>query len=114
MPQVTEWGMGLGLHSYSDQGQEFEDHSSVDLNTHTIYQILRRSYYSQKGRGRLFQPPLPLEDKTVAHWILLGAELPCLPAYISHKHPILIYFLPITLSLPEFLLCGDMKNLNRQ
>ena len=27
-------GMGLDLHSDSDQGQEFEDHPSADLNTH--------------------------------------------------------------------------------
>ena len=44
----------------------------------------------QEGRrGSLFQSPLPLDNKTVAHWIL-GPEPPCLPACISHKHPILI------------------------
>ena len=52
----------------------------------TTYQILRRSYYSQKGRGRPFQPWLPLDDKTMAHWVL-GAEFPCLPTCVSHKCP---------------------------
>ena len=34
MPQVIGWGMGSGLHLDSDQGQEFEDCPSTDLNTH--------------------------------------------------------------------------------
>ena len=34
MPQVIGWGMGLGLHSGSDQGQEFKDYPSTDLNKH--------------------------------------------------------------------------------
>ena len=33
LPQVIGQGMGLGLHSDSDQGQEFEDQPSADLNT---------------------------------------------------------------------------------
>jgi len=39
LPQVIGQGMGRGLHSDSDQGQEFEDCLSADLNTHlTWYQ----------------------------------------------------------------------------
>lgn len=34
LPQVTGWRMGCGLRSGSDQGQEFEDCPSADLNTH--------------------------------------------------------------------------------
>ena len=34
MPQVTGWGMEGGLHLGSDQGQEFKDHHSADLNKH--------------------------------------------------------------------------------
>ena len=34
LPRVIGWGMGWALHSDSDQGQESEDHPSVDLNTH--------------------------------------------------------------------------------
>ena len=34
MPPVIGWGMGGGLHSGSDQGQEFKDHPSADLNKH--------------------------------------------------------------------------------
>ena len=34
MPQVIGLGMGRGLHSGSDQGQEFEDCTSADLNTY--------------------------------------------------------------------------------
>ena len=41
-----------------------------------------------------------------------GRELPCLPVWISYKCPILICFSLITLSLPEFLLHGGIKNLN--
>ena len=32
MPQVIGWGMGRGLHSGSDQGQEIKDHLYADLN----------------------------------------------------------------------------------
>ena len=79
---------------------------------YTPYWILRRGYYSHKRRGGPFQPPLPLEDKTVAPWIL-GGELLCLPACITHKHPISINLcLAYTLSLAEFLLHRGMKNLN--
>ena len=53
--------------------------------------ILRRSCYFQKGRGGLFRPPLPLDDKTAAHRIL-GAEPPCFSACISQEHPILSFF----------------------
>ena len=34
MPQVIGWGMGRGLHSGSDQGQELKDHPSTHLNKH--------------------------------------------------------------------------------
>lgn len=88
LPQVIGWGMRWDLPSDSDQGHKFKDGPYAGLNI-PPYQIPRRSYYSQKGRGRLFQLPLPLDDKTVAHQIL-GAELPCLPTCISHKCPILI------------------------
>ena len=47
--------------------------------------MLRRGYYSQKGRGGPFQPTCPLDDKTVAHW---ESFLACLLA--SYKRPILI------------------------
>ena len=47
----------------------------------------------ERGWGGLFPPPLPLEDKTVAH-LILGTEPPCLLACISHKHPILINLYP--------------------
>ena len=33
IPLVIGWGMEGGLHSGSDQGQEFENHLSADLNT---------------------------------------------------------------------------------
>ena len=77
---------------------------------YTPNRMLRRSYYSQKGRGCIFQPPLPLDDKTVAHQVL-GAEAPCLPTCFSHKCPILInLFLAYRLSLAEFLLCEGVKH----
>ena len=34
MPQVIGWGMGRGLHSRSDQGQEFKERPSADLKKH--------------------------------------------------------------------------------
>ena len=71
---------------------------------HELYWIPRRSYYTQKGRGRLFWPPLPLDDKSVAHWIL-GAGPPFLPTYIFHKHPILINVFLAYHFVSEFLLC---------
>ena len=78
--------MGWGLHSDSDQGQEFENHPYADLNTHfNRYQV-----GASKERGGLSWHPLPLDDKTVTY---LGAEFPCLPTCTSHKHPILINLL---------------------
>ena len=49
-------------------------------------------------------------NKPVAHLIL--RQSPCLSSYISHKHPLLIYFLSISSSCAEFLLCRGTKNLN--
>ena len=34
LPEIIGWGVGLGLRSDLDQGQEFEDCPSADLNTH--------------------------------------------------------------------------------
>ena len=64
------------------QLQEFEDALLLP------YRIPRRSNYSQKGRGGLSPPPLPLNDKTVAHRSL--------PTCISHKCPILVNLLLAT------------------
>lgn len=65
------------------------------------------------GRGGLFQPPLPLDNKTVAHLILRAAP-PFRPACISRNNPILVnlFLVRISLSFAEFLLYGGIKNLN--
>ena len=104
MPQVAGWGMEGGLHSGSDPGQECKDRPSADLNKHqgspyrvkyclTRYQggATTRGQKKNKrgGRGGLFPPALPSDDKTVVR-LILGAEPPCLPTCISHKHFILI------------------------
>ena len=66
MPKVIEWGMGLGLHSGSDQGQEVKDHPSAYLNKHHdspsfdligSYWIPRRSYYLKKEEVAVFSHP---------------------------------------------------------
>ena len=55
-------GMGLGLHSYSDQGQGFEDHPSSDLNTYlTGYQ--GGAATSGKEEAGFSNPHSPLGDK---------------------------------------------------
>ena len=114
MPQVIEWGMGWGPHSGSDQGQEFKDHPSADLNKlwpcRVKYSFTGYQGGATTGRKRKRQSSCtPLNDKTVPH-LILWAEPPCLPACISHKYPIL--FLPITLFLAEFFLHWVTKNLN--
>lgn len=62
-------------------------------------------------RGQSFPPPTLSSDyKKVAH-LILGAEPSHLPAFISHKLPILVnYFLPITLPLVEFFLHQDKSS----
>ena len=61
--------MGWGLHSGSDQEQEFEDHTFADLNKHhdspsltlqgqiLSYQLARRSHYSEKEEEQVFSHP---------------------------------------------------------
>ena len=83
MPQAVGWGMVLGLHSYSDQRQEFEDHPSAELNT----QLTR--YKGGANDASLTSFPTPLDYKNVAH-LILWAEPPCLPICISHKRLFLI------------------------
>ena len=65
-------GMGQGLHSGSDQGQEFKDRPSADLNKHhgssslipygqkLSYWIPRRSYYLRKRKRWSFPTPTSL------------------------------------------------------
>ena len=77
MPQVVGWGMRLGLHSDSDQGQEFEDRPSADLNTH-LMDTKEELLLLERKRQSFQTPPFPLDNKTVAHWIL-GAELRASP-----------------------------------
>ena len=79
--------MGRGLHSDSDQGQAFEDHPSSDLNTYLGYTTLRRSYcFIKEEEAVLSDPHAPWMIKLA--YQILRAELPCLPAGISHKSPI--------------------------
>ena len=69
LPQVVGWGKRGGLHSDSDQGQVFEDHPSADLNIHWIYILpeTKEELRLPDRKRRPFQPPRPLDDKTVAH-----------------------------------------------
>ena len=58
LPQVIGWGLGSGLHSDSDLGQEFDDCPYADLNKHQD-QIPRRSYYSKTEEEAVFSHPHP-------------------------------------------------------
>ena len=80
------WGMGSVLHSDSDQGQELRT-ALLLMWIHTLLDTKEELLPEERGRGGPFQPPLPLDDKNCSP---PGAELPCLLACISHKHPILI------------------------
>ena len=103
MLQVIGQAMGGGLHSGSDQGQEFEDHPSADWNKHhdrsqfdllgsntLLLDTKEELLLKERGRGGLFPPPLPLEDETVCSPLIPGAEPPRLPACLSHKCLIVI------------------------
>ena len=77
-------GMGSGLCSDSDPGQEFEDHHSADLNTHPT--DTKEELPLPEMKKWAFPIPTPLVDKTVA----LGAALLCLPTCERCTCPALI------------------------
>ena len=101
--EVAGWGWGEACVQVQPQGGS--------LRT-ALPRIRRRSWGSRKGRGGLFPPPRPLEGKTVAHPDPRGrASSPAclrLTSVLSSQ----VCVLPVTVSLAEFLLCGDMKTLN--
>ena len=52
------WEVGGGVHSDSDQGQEFEDQHSADLNKH-LDRVPRRSHYWKNEEKAVFSHPHP-------------------------------------------------------
>ena len=103
-------GDEIGLHSDSDQGQEFEDRPSADLNTHLIrYQ--GGAATPRKEEVGFSNPHSPWRINCSPSDPQGRASLP------AHLHLSQVSYIDksiscLSLSLAEFLLHRDMKNLN--
>ena len=88
LPQVIGWGWDEACIQIQTQGRSLRTALPL-IWIHSLLDTKKELLLEERGRRSLFQLPLSLDNKTVAHQIL-GADPPCLPSCICHKHPIII------------------------